>query len=219
MIASYAPTQQVELNVLIYLLVCKFVYELIKNKFHEVIKIVSLDFNEIRQLLATIANTDIAELTLKSDDFEITVRKAVSFQPQEQFTSTMAGSGMIVSGSSVISTGTPASVPLTDTSGGLDIDKVTNVSHQSLSTSANNSKLLEIISPMVGTFYRASAPGESPFVEVGDCVRSDQTVCIIEAMKLMNEIEAEFSGQVMEVLVENGEPVEYGQPLMRINPD
>ena len=177
----------------------------------------SLDFNEIRQLLATIANTDIAELTLKSDDFEITVRKAISFQPQEQFTSTMAG---IVSGSSIISTGTPgASVPLTDTSGSLDIDKVTNVSHQSLSASSNNSKLLEIISPMVGTFYRASAPGESPFVEIGDCVRSDQTVCIIEAMKLMNEIEAEFSGQVMEVLVENGEPVEYGQPLMRINPD
>ena len=181
----------------------------------------SLDFNEIRQLLATIANTDIAELTLKSDDFEIKVRKAVSFQPQEQFTSTMAGSGMIVSSSSVMSsTGAPgASVPLGDTGGSVDIDKVANVSHQSLPASTNNSKLLEIISPMVGTFYRASAPGESPFVEIGDCVRSDQTVCIIEAMKLMNEIEAEFSGQVMEVLVENGEPVEYGQPLMRINPD
>ena len=76
-----------------------------------------------------------------------------------------------------------------------------------------------VSSPMVGTFYRAPAPEEAPFVEVGDRVRSDQTVCIIEAMKLMNEIEAEVSGQVMEILVENGEPVEYGQPLMRINPD
>lgn len=72
---------------------------------------------------------------------------------------------------------------------------------------------------MVGTFYRAPAPGEAPFVEVGDRVRVGQSVCIIEAMKLMNEIEAEVSGQVMEILVQNGQPVEYGQPLMRVNPD
>ena len=72
---------------------------------------------------------------------------------------------------------------------------------------------------MVGTFYRAPAPGEQPFVEIGDRVRVGQTVCIIEAMKLMNEIEAEVSGQIIDLLVHNGEPVEYGQPLMRINPD
>ena len=72
---------------------------------------------------------------------------------------------------------------------------------------------------MVGTFYRAPAPGEQPFVEIGDRVRVGQTVCIIEAMKLMNEIEAEVSGQIIDVLVHNGEPVEYGQPLMRIKPD
>jgi acetyl-CoA carboxylase biotin carboxyl carrier protein len=72
---------------------------------------------------------------------------------------------------------------------------------------------------MVGTFYRSPSPGEVPFVEVGDRIRAGQTVCIIEAMKLMNEIEGEVSGQVMEILVQNGEPVEYGQTLMRINPD
>ena len=171
----------------------------------------SLDFNEIRQLLATIANTDIAELTLKSDEFEITVRKAVSFQNQEQSTSSMSAPGMIVSG-------LPAVSP-TDTGNGLDADKVTNGSHQSSTASSTSSKLVDIPSPMVGTFYRAPAPEEAPFVAVGDRVRSDQTVCIIEAMKLMNEIEAEVSGQVMEILVENAEPVEYGQPLMRINPD
>jgi acetyl-CoA carboxylase biotin carboxyl carrier protein len=71
---------------------------------------------------------------------------------------------------------------------------------------------------MVGTFYRAPGPDEPPFVEVGDRIRTGQSVCIIEAMKLMNEIEAEVSGQVMEILVKNGEPVEYGQPLMRVNP-
>ncbi len=80
-------------------------------------------------------------------------------------------------------------------------------------------KWVEITSPMVGTFYRAPAPEEPPFVEVGDRISKGQTVCIVEAMKLMNEIEAESSGQVMEILVENGEPVEYGQILMRINPE
>jgi acetyl-CoA carboxylase biotin carboxyl carrier protein len=71
---------------------------------------------------------------------------------------------------------------------------------------------------MVGTFYRSPAPDEAPFVNVGDRVRNGQTVCIIEAMKLMNEIEAEVSGEIVEILVENGQPVEFGQPLMRVNP-
>jgi acetyl-CoA carboxylase biotin carboxyl carrier protein len=82
-----------------------------------------------------------------------------------------------------------------------------------------DAKWVTVNSPMVGTFYRSPAPGEAAFVEVGDRIRTGQTVCIIEAMKLMNEIEAEVSGQVMQILVENGEPVEYGQPLIRINPD
>lgn len=71
-------------------------------------------------------------------------------------------------------------------------------------------------SPMVGTFYRASAPGSKPFVEVGDAVKAGQTVCIIEAMKLMNEIEADKDGVVKAILIENGQPVEYGEPLLVI---
>jgi len=70
-----------------------------------------------------------------------------------------------------------------------------------------------IRSPMVGTFYRASAPGAKPFVEVGDTVKSGQTLCIIEAMKLLNEIETDRDGIVKAVLAENGQPVEYGEPL------
>ncbi len=73
-----------------------------------------------------------------------------------------------------------------------------------------------IKSPMVGTFYRASAPGAKPFVEVGDTVKSGQPVCIVEAMKILNEIEAELDGVVKRVLVENGQPVEYGQPLFEL---
>jgi len=69
-------------------------------------------------------------------------------------------------------------------------------------------------SPMVGTFYRASAPGAKPFVEVGQAVKAGETLCIIEAMKLLNEIESDKDGVVKAVLVENGQPVEYGQPLV-----
>jgi len=71
-------------------------------------------------------------------------------------------------------------------------------------------------SPMVGTFYRASAPGAKPFVEIGDTVKAGQTICIIEAMKLMNEIESDQEGVVKAILAENGQPVEYGEPLFLI---
>jgi len=71
---------------------------------------------------------------------------------------------------------------------------------------------------MVGTFYRAPTPDEAPFVSVGDRVKQGQTVCIIEAMKLMNDLEAEVAGEIVEILVENGKPVEFNQPLMRIIP-
>ena len=76
--------------------------------------------------------------------------------------------------------------------------------------------LTEITSPMVGTFYRAAAPEEEPFVEVGNNIKVGQTICILEAMKLMNEIESELNGEIIEILVENGTPVEFGQVLMRV---
>ena len=76
-----------------------------------------------------------------------------------------------------------------------------------------------IKSPMVGTFYRASAPEASPFVEEGSVVKAGQTLCIIEAMKLLNEIEADVGGKVLKVLVGNGQPVEYGEPLFIIAPE
>lgn len=77
---------------------------------------------------------------------------------------------------------------------------------------------IEIKAPMVGTFYRAPSPGAKPFVEIGDVIKSGDVVCIIEAMKLMNEIKAEVGGKVSKILVENGEPIEFGQPLLIIEP-
>ncbi len=76
-----------------------------------------------------------------------------------------------------------------------------------------------IDSPMVGTFYRAPKPGAKPFVSVGDKVHQGQVLCILEAMKLMNELEAEVSGTILEILVQNAEPVQFGQALFRIQPD
>ncbi|MBW3555276.1 MAG: acetyl-CoA carboxylase biotin carboxyl carrier protein [Gemmatimonadetes bacterium] len=84
--------------------------------------------------------------------------------------------------------------------------------------SASAKGLLEVKSPMVGTFYRAPAPEAPPYVEVGTRVSKGQTLCILEAMKLMNELEAEVEGVVREVLIDNAEPVEYGQVLFRIDP-
>jgi len=76
----------------------------------------------------------------------------------------------------------------------------------------------EIVAPMVGTFYRAPAPDAEPFVKKGDTVNAGDTLCIIEAMKLMNEIEVETRGKIVDILVENGQPVEYGEPLFIIEP-
>ena len=77
---------------------------------------------------------------------------------------------------------------------------------------------VEIPSPMVGTFYRSPSPDAAPFTEVGDRIAKDTVVCIIEAMKVMNEIKAEVEGEILEILVQNGEPVEFGQPLFLIRP-
>ena len=77
---------------------------------------------------------------------------------------------------------------------------------------------IKVTSPIVGTFYRASSPDKAPYVEAGDMVKNGQVLCIIEAMKLMNEIESETAGKIVQILVESGQPVEYGQPLFVIEP-
>lgn len=173
--------------------------------------IVSLDFNQLRELLAAIAQTDIAELSLKSADFELMVRKgfptAQAIDPNLVNSSTIQASGLVATSSHGVAT---PNVP----TAGAEL-----VTAQAAGVPpAVEQKWEEILSPMVGTFYRAPGPDEAPYVDVGDRVSTGQVVCIIEAMKLMNEIEADVSGQVVEILVKNGEPVEYKQPLMRIKP-
>lgn len=158
------------------------------------------DFNQIRDLLALLSQTDIAELTLKSGTFEMTVRKE--------------GRSLVSNGADGVSrTEANSVVPLVPPpSGILAMPEIPAPAPPSAE------RLVDVTSPMVGTFYRAPSPDDAPFVNVGDRIRSGQAVCIIEAMKLMNELEAEVTGEVVDILAENGQPVEYGQVLMRVKP-
>jgi acetyl-CoA carboxylase biotin carboxyl carrier protein len=163
---------------------------------------VSIDFQELRELLSAIAQTKITEFTLKSEEFELSIRQGSNLVTEE---ASLAGATGVEQFSVTPAPQKVAVMPATPA--------------ETTPPPPKDKKWIAITSPMVGTFYRAPAPGEPPFVEVGDRISKSQTVCIIEAMKLMNEIEAEVSGQVMEIVLENGDPVEYGQTLIWINPE
>ena len=91
-----------------------------------------------------------------------------------------------------------------------------NVAESPIAATGGSTPLKEIMSPMVGTFYRAPSPDSPPYIEVGQEVNEETVVCIIEAMKVMNEIKAEINGVIVEVLAQNGKPVEFGKPLIRV---
>jgi len=165
---------------------------------------VSINFQELQDLLGAISQTDITELILKNDDFELTVRKEKGIVAIPQVTTPVTPTVMET-------VSTPSTVPTTSS-------EASTSPETSSTPTADDKKWVDITSPMVGTFYAAPAPDEDPFVAVGDRINKGDTVCIIEAMKLMNEIEGEVTGQIMEVTVQNGEPVEFGQVLMRVNP-
>jgi acetyl-CoA carboxylase biotin carboxyl carrier protein len=156
----------------------------------------TINFKELNELLAAIATNNITELTLKNTDFELTVT-----QGRPQFT-TISTTTVDATQQFVTAAPTELAALAVNPAAAPTIDK----------------NWIGIKSPMVGTFYRSPAPDEPAFASPGDRIKVGQTVCIIEAMKLMNEIEAESAGQVMEVLVENGQPIEFGQILMYVNP-
>ena len=154
----------------------------------------TIDFKELNELLAAIATNGITELTLKNSDFELTVSSGRPVMNGEIINITASNMSQPTS-AAIESAASGSNPPATPT-----VDK----------------KWVEVKSPMVGTFYRSPAPDEASFVNLGDRIRSGQTVCIIEAMKLMNEIKAEVRGKVTEILVHSGDPVEFGQPLFVI---
>ncbi|MGB1416286.1 MAG: acetyl-CoA carboxylase biotin carboxyl carrier protein [Synechococcus sp.] len=154
-----------------------------------------LDHDQLHRLLDTLRDSDIQEFRLEGDDFRLEIRRNLPGQA-------------VMAPVMPVAAAAPAPAPAVEVSAGSPPPKATS----------SRSDLLEITAPMVGTFYRAPAPGEPPFAEVGSRIKVGQTVCILEAMKLMNELESEVSGEVVEILVDNGTPVEFGQVLMRVKP-
>lgn len=162
-----------------------------------------MTFKEIQDLIKTVVRLELAELKVRDGDFEISIRtkeyskgKAVHAAPAAP----------------VISMTPPVTAPAAEP---VAVQKEPS---EEGGDEASANGLYEIKSPIVGTFYRSAGPDKPPFIKVGDVIQTGDVVCIVEAMKLFNEIEAEVSGKIVKVLVEDATPVEYDQTLFLVDP-
>ena len=169
---------------------------------------------DIQDLIKLINKTDISEFKLREGEFEITIRtkdyhkgKPAVIPPPQQVISVPAATPV-----ATIPTyqAPPAEVPAVETAA---VDAATPAA------AATNTNYIEVKSPIVGTFYRSSAPEKPVYAKVGDRIEVGDIVCIVEAMKLFNEIESEVSGTIVKVLIEDASPVEYDQPLFLVDPN
>ena len=161
-----------------------------------------LDHEDLNRLIEKISKSDIQEFSLEGEDFKLEIKR--NLFDQNQFKNNLDSNSKF------------DRQPISNQKSINDSVSLGNEPEAPQADPPGRSDLTDITSPMVGTFYRAAAPGEEPFVEVGNNVKVGQTICILEAMKLMNEIESEFNAEIVEILVENGTPVEFGQVLMRV---
>jgi len=161
-----------------------------------------LDHEDLNRLIEKISKSDIQEFSLEGEDFKLEIKR--NLFDQNQFDNNLVSNNLI------------DKQTINNQKSINDNVSIANEPEVPQVAPPGRSDLTDITSPMVGTFYRAAAPGEDPFVEVGNNIKVGQTICILEAMKLMNEIESEFNAEIVEILVENGTPVEFGQVLMRV---
>ena len=161
-----------------------------------------LDHEDLNRLIEKLSTSDIQEFSLEGEDFKLEIKR--NLLDQNQVINNLVSNSSFEKQTIANQKSTNDNIP------------VVNQPEELQVAPPGLSDLTEITSPMVGTFYRAAAPGEEPFVEVGNNIKVGQTICILEAMKLMNEIESEFNAEIVEILVENGTPVEFGQVLMRV---
>ena len=154
-------------------------------------KKMKIDTNYIEKLAKIISENNLSEITLEDENCAVSLRREAT------------GIAHTVVSAPAVQAVAPASAPAVSAPAAVSTPAV-----------ADNRK--SITSPMVGTFYAAPSPDAEPFVKVGDLVKEGDTVCIVEAMKLMNQIDAEISGKIVEICVENGQPVEFGQVLMYV---
>jgi acetyl-CoA carboxylase biotin carboxyl carrier protein len=150
--------------------------------------------NEIKELVAFLAEKDIAEFEMERGDVKLRIKRAQAVLPAPVAASYPAPVAASAPPPPAVSAAAPVAASAPEKEDGIDIIK----------------------SPIVGTFYEAASPGSPAFVKEGDTVAVGQVICIVEAMKLMNEIESDAAGQIVKILVSNGQPVEYGQPLFKI---
>ncbi|MCB9357213.1 MAG: acetyl-CoA carboxylase biotin carboxyl carrier protein [Calditrichaeota bacterium] len=155
-----------------------------------------LDLAEIQKLVRMLERSPITEFELVESDLRIRISKNGGYAPTMLAPAGLPGVPMAVA--QVPTPGAPSAAP------------------EAAPKPAAASNLIDVKAPMVGTFYRAPSPDADVYVRVGDSVEPGKVLCIIEAMKLMNEIESEFKGRIAEILIENAQPVEYGQVLFRI---
>jgi len=161
---------------------------------------------EIQELINLVSKSNVAEVKIKDGEFSILIRSKDFFTaksvvvnaPAPQYQAPQAVLAEAPKPASLAASPTAAQAPLADASAA--------------------SNLVEIKSPMVGTFYRSAGPDKAAFVQVGDSIGKGQQICIIEAMKLFNEIESDIKGKIMKVLVDDATPVEYDQPLFLVDP-
>lgn len=151
-----------------------------------------MNLEEIKQLIELANESGVAELEVQRGENRVRIRRAVAGVQDY-----------------VVSGGTSLAAPAAPTAA---------IAPPAAEKQAEDSDLIMVKSPIVGTYYESSSPGSAAFVSVGDSVKPGQVLCIIESMKLMNEIECEYSGTVVSVFMENAQPVEYGEPLMAIRP-
>lgn len=158
-----------------------------------------MDSKELLNLIRFVAKAGVSEVKYKTKDFEINIKtplagsEAVSYVPQPVAYQAPATAPIAA----------PAAAPATETKA---------------ESTSDDSKYITIKSPMIGTFYRKPSPDKDVFVNVGSEVKNDTVVCVIEAMKLFNQIEAEVSGKIVKILVDDASPVEYDQPLFLVDP-
>ena len=150
----------------------------------------SVNMDELRELIALLRENGLAELELEREDFRVRLRREGGSNSSDNSQPAPAPAPTATASSTAATNPSPSAPPQQD--------------------------LHVIPSPIVGTFYRSPSPSAEPFVKIGSNVEPETVVCIIEAMKLMNEIQAEATGEVVKIYVENGQPVEYGQPLFGI---
>ena len=164
-----------------------------------------MDFKQIQELIQLVNESNIGEVTIEQKDFKITIK-----QKEEQVTQVVAASQQAHVYASL-----PAPAPAAPTA---PAPAPAAGGGAPAAAPAAASNLVTIKSPMIGTFYRRPSPDKPNFVDTGDEVSPGKVVCVIEAMKLFNEIESEVSGKIVKILVEDSSPVEYDQPLFLVDP-